>query len=132
MLPSASIHRRLVAVTLALLAWSGTAGAEELVLKSDETLPVAMAQRPATIIIGNPNIADITVQDSTLLLTGKGFGTTNVIIFDEDGEKIRDWQVHVIRQDTYGVAVFKAGKQELYTCRTDCEMPAGTSQAAVK
>lgn len=127
---STSILRRLFAIPAVLLACAGSAQAEELVLQANETLPVALAERPATIIIGNPAIADATVQDNKLLLSGKGFGNTNVMIFNDDGEKIRDWQVHVIRQDPYGVAVFKAGKQELYTCKADCETLAGASQAA--
>lgn len=127
-----SLHRRLFAFTVAVSLWSGSAVAEDVVLPSNETLPVELAERPATIIIGNPNIADITVQDNTLLMTGKGFGSTNVIVLNDAGETIRDWQVHVIRQDAYGVAVFKAGKRELYSCKADCETSGETSQAASK
>lgn len=125
-----SIRRGIFAVPLLLFAWTGNAVAEDMVLQSDQTLPVDLAERPATIVIGNPGIADISVQDNRLLFTGKGFGTTNVIIFNDAGEKIRDWQVHVTRQDAYGVAVFKAGKRELYSCKTDCETPGEASQAA--
>ena len=52
-----------------------------------------------TIVIGNPEIADASVQDaSTVVLTGKGFGVTNLVILDEDGSPIIDEQVTVVRQ----------------------------------
>ena len=38
----------------------------------------------ATVIIGNPGVADVTIQDpQTLVLTGKSYGTTNLIVLDQ-------------------------------------------------
>ena len=47
---------------------------------------VKLSRAADTIIIGNPEIADASVQDaSTVVLTGKGFGVTNLVILDEAG-----------------------------------------------
>ena len=50
---------------------------------------VKLSQPAATVIIGNPEIADATVRDSrTLVLTGRGFGQTNLVILDRAGNPI--------------------------------------------
>ena len=49
---------------------------------------VKLSRAADTIVIGNPEIADASVQDaSTVVLTGKGFGVTNLVVLDEDGTR---------------------------------------------
>ena len=44
----------------------------------------------ATVIIGNPGVADVTIQDpQTLVLTGKSYGQTNLIVLDSAGQPDR-------------------------------------------
>ena len=58
---------------------------------------VKLSRAADTIVIGNPAIADASVQDATtVVLTGKGFGVTNLVILDEAGAPIVDEQVTVI------------------------------------
>ena len=41
----------------------------------------------ATVVIGNPGVADVTIQDpQTLILTGKNYGQTNMIVLDQKGQ----------------------------------------------
>ena len=55
---------------------------------------IKLSRAADTIIIGNPEIADASVQDaSTVVLTGKGFGVTNLVILDDTGAPIIDEQV---------------------------------------
>ena len=50
---------------------------------------IKLSHAAATVIIGNPEIADATVRDSqTLVLTGRGFGQTNLVILDAGGNPI--------------------------------------------
>ena len=52
----------------------------------------------ATVIIGNPGIADVTIQDpQTLILTGKSYGQTNLIVLDATGNPIADTMIEVVR-----------------------------------
>lgn len=112
---------RMTPLFVASLVWIGPTHAEDLTLRGDQTFIMTLAEKPSTIIVGNPNIADVSMHANTLLFLAKGFGTTNVTLLDDRGKEIRDWQVHVVRDDRYGVAVFKAGKRELLTCKVDCE-----------
>ena len=51
----------------------------------------------ATVVIGNPGVADVTIQDpETLVLTGKSYGETNMIVLDAKGNPIADTMVDVV------------------------------------
>ena len=68
-------------------------------VKMNQAKIVKLARPADTIVVGNPAIADAAVQDaSTIVLTGKGFGVTNLVILDGDGNPIVDEQVTVVRQ----------------------------------
>ena len=79
--------------------------------------------RPAdTIVVGNPAIADAAVQDaSTIILTGKGFGVTNLVILDGDGNPIVDAQVTVVRQAASSVRVYRRADIQTLSCTPYCE-----------
>ena len=79
--------------------------------------------RPAdTIVIGNPAIADASVQDaSTIVLTGKGFGVTNLVVLDRDGSPIIDEQVTVVRQAASSVRIYRRAQIQTMSCTPYCE-----------
>ncbi|MER8856349.1 pilus assembly protein N-terminal domain-containing protein [Mesorhizobium sp. M0757] len=79
--------------------------------------------RPAdTIVVGNPAIADASVQDaSTIVLTGKGFGVTNLVVLDHDGSPIVDEQVTVVRQDASSVRIYRRASVQTMSCTPYCE-----------
>ena len=79
--------------------------------------------RPAdTIVVGNPAIADASVQDaSTIVLTGKGFGVTNLVVLDQDGSPIVDEQVTVVRQDASSVRIYRRASVQTMSCTPYCE-----------
>ena len=69
---------------------------------------VKLARPADTIVVGNPAIADASVQDaSTIVLTGKGFGVTNLVVLDQDGNPIIDEQVTVVRQTASPCAIYR-------------------------
>ena len=50
---------------------------------------LSFSEPARTIIIGNPGIVDGTLNDeSTLVLTGKAVGVTNMIVFGEAGREL--------------------------------------------
>ena len=83
---------------------------------------VKLAGRPTRSSIGNPAIADASVQDaSTIVLTGKGFGVTNLVILDADGNPIVDEQVTVVRQTASSVRVYRRADIQTLSCTPYCE-----------
>ena len=83
---------------------------------------VMRVSRPADIvIIGNPAIADATVQDSqTLIITGHSFGTTNLIVLDPEGLVIADESITVAPQNDQVVTVYRRASRQTYSCTPDC------------
>lgn len=83
---------------------------------------VKLARPADTIVIGNPAIADASVQDSsTVVLTGKGFGVTNLVIMDAEGAPIVDEQVYVTRQDSRSVRIYRRAEVQTLSCTPLCE-----------
>ena len=88
----------------------------------NEAKIVKLARPADTIIIGNPAIADASVQDSrTIVLTGKGFGTTNLVVLDTSGSPIIDEQVTVSRDDTNSVRIYRRSTIQTLSCTPYCE-----------
>ena len=79
--------------------------------------------KPAdTIVVGNPLIADASVQDaSTIVLTGKGFGQTNLVVLAEDGSPIVDQQISVTRNSASTVRIYRRAQIQTLHCAPYCE-----------
>ncbi|MDG4883522.1 pilus assembly protein N-terminal domain-containing protein [Mesorhizobium sp. WSM4884] len=83
---------------------------------------VKLSRAADTIVIGNPAIADAAVQDaSTVVLTGKGFGVTNLVVLDSDGSPIIDEQVTVVRQAASSVRIYRRAEVQTMSCTPYCE-----------
>ena len=83
---------------------------------------VKLARAADTIVVGNPLIADAAVQDaSTIVLTGKGFGVTNLVVLDRDGSPIIDEQVTVVRQNASSVRIYRRSQVQTLSCTPYCE-----------
>jgi len=76
----------------------------------------------ATVIIGNPGVADITIQDpQTLVLTGKSYGQTNLIVLDDMGNPIADTMVSVVQGQTDLVTVYMGTARNTLACQPVCQ-----------
>ena len=83
---------------------------------------VKLSRAADTVVIGNPAIADASVQDaSTIVLTGKGFGVTNLVVLDSDGSPIIDEQVTVTRQAASSVRIYRRAEVQTMSCTPYCE-----------
>jgi len=83
---------------------------------------VKLSRAADTIVIGNPAIADASVQDSTtIVLTGKGFGVTNLVVLDEEGNPIVDEQITVSRQTVDSVRIYRRAEIQTLSCTPYCE-----------
>jgi len=84
---------------------------------------VKLARPADTIVIGNPAIADASVQDdTTIVLTGRGFGVTNLVVLDADGNPIVDEQVTVSRDNPpHSVRIYRRAIVQTLSCTPYCE-----------
>ena len=93
-----------------------------LTVTMDQARVVRLPARVATLVIGNPLIADAAVQNGGLMvLTGKGIGSTNLIALDARGEQLMSVQIRVRPQNDAVVQVYRGVERETYSCTPTCE-----------
>lgn len=97
--------------------------AETVTVNVDQARIMRLPERVATIVIGNPLIADATLQSGGfLVLTGKGYGATNLLALDRSGKIVMDETVRVIGpQGGDLVVVYKGVDRESYSCAPECQ-----------
>jgi len=97
---------------------------------SDEAISVSVDQaklfklpnRVATIVVGNPLIADVTLQNGGIIVvTGKGYGATNFIAMDRGGEVLVDRTIQVEGPSDRLVTVYRGVDRETYSCMPLCQ-----------
>jgi Flp pilus assembly secretin CpaC len=72
-------------------------------------------------VIGNPLIADVTIQaGGMMVVTGKGYGLTNIIALDRAGKVLMDRAVQV-EGPVDIVVVYRGINRESYSCTPTCE-----------
>ncbi len=105
------------------VALNGIAGATEPITVTVDRAKILRITTPATtVVIGNPAIVDATMPDEqTLVLTGKSFGTTNLIIMDEMGRQIADQVLHVRMPQDNSVVIMRGPSRYTYNCTPTCE-----------
>ncbi len=88
----------------------------------DRAKVIRIAKAADTVIVGNPFIVDATIQDArTIVLTGRNFGVTNLIVLDSDGDPIVDETVVVRGHETNIVRIYRQSNRETLSCSPVCE-----------
>lgn len=96
--------------------------AGDLVVRYDQSQLLRLPRPASEIIVGNPSIADVALQDGNLLVvTGKTFGITNIIALDAEHNVIQDQRVMVERDDRRVVNLMKGTQRFTYSCTPNCE-----------
>src|SRR6202167_2345831 len=129
---SSSLRTRLRAISgfrllaMAMLVWPAVAFAETapdaIAVNVDQAKLVKLPARVATIVVGNPLIADVTLQaGGVLVVTGKGYGATNFIAMDRAGEILVDRLIQVEGPTDQLVTIYRGVERESYSCMPICQ-----------
>ncbi len=98
------------------------AAGEPIVILLDQARVVKLPDRAATVVVGNPLIADLTIQPGGIaVITGKGYGATNFIVMDRGGAVLTDKTVEVKGPTDRTVVVYRGVLRETYSCQPYCE-----------
>ena len=123
-------NKRLLAVAAVLLlsapalvpAAGVAAEGDPISVKVNMARILRVSTPAATVIIGNPGVADVTIQDpQTLVLTGKSYGQTNLIVLDSMGNPIADTLVEVIQAQADVVTVYLGQARTTLACAPVCQ-----------
>jgi len=113
--------KKLAALSVSTLLLAGSALAGQFTVESGKTKQLRLKTDASSVVIGNPNIADVAVANGKLLfVSGKAFGTTNLLIFDSAGNTIYAADVVVTTNSANLVTVNRAGANYSYDCAPEC------------
>jgi hypothetical protein len=89
---------------------------------ADHALVLRLPIRTSTVVVGNPMIADVSIQrNGTAVFTGKSYGVTNVIVQDAAGVILGETIVRVAGNKEAVVVLHRGLERESYVCSERCE-----------
>lgn len=119
-----------IGATFALLSLSPLASAGQYMsqgqayqVELNKTQILRLPSSAGAVVIGNPSIADVSVHAAdTLFVIGRGYGETNLVILDRQGQTIMDADVQVSQSvSPQSVRVFNGGQRQSYNCAPNCQ-----------
>jgi Flp pilus assembly secretin CpaC len=112
-------------LAIGFLLWpavSLAAPADRIAVNVDQAKLVKLPPKVSTIVVGNPLIADVTLQGGgVVVVTGKGYGATNFIAMDRAGDILVDRLIQVEGPQDQIVTVYKGVERESYSCMPICQ-----------
>ncbi len=116
LLLSAALLAALLAAPLAANAQDGALNVE-----IDRSARVQLRGAAASIIVGNPQIADVSLVDAnTMFIVGKGYGVTEVVAVDGVGRTLFQREVVVTGGSTGSVRVWRGAQATEMACGVSC------------
>jgi Flp pilus assembly secretin CpaC len=112
-----------IAATLLVAALTAPAAADEpIVVSLDRARIVKLPERATTVVVGDPLIADVSIEHGGIIvITGKGYGATNLIVMDKGGAVLMEKSVEVMGPTDPTVVVYRGVNQETYSCTPICQ-----------
>ena len=116
-------HSLLFGLLGCALVAAAPAQADTVSVSLDQARLLKIPDRVTTIVIGNPLIADAALQGGGLLvITGKGYGATNLLALDRDGKVVMSKNVQVIGPGGEDlVVVYRGVARETWSCASECQ-----------
>ncbi len=104
------------------MAITTASAADAVSVNVDQAKLIKLTGRVATLVVGNPLIADVALQPGgVIVVTGKSYGATNVIAMDRSGEILEDRIIQVEGPTDQLVTVYRGGERETYSCMPICQ-----------
>jgi len=118
----ASLARRAAAIAALMILTGVAARAETITVRLDQAKIARLPAGVSTIVVGNPLIADVSLQQGGLMvITGKGYGVTNLIALDRGGNMLSEQSIQVQGPTDNVVVVYRGMDRESYSCTPRCE-----------
>jgi Flp pilus assembly secretin CpaC len=113
-------------LAIGMLLWPAAALAapavDSILVNVDQAKLVKLPSKVATIVVGNPLIADVALQNGGIIVvTGKGYGATNFIAMDRAGDILVDRIIQVDGPTDQLVTIYRGVDRESYSCMPICQ-----------
>ena len=118
--PARLIIRLTALALLAAAVLGAPVAAQALVVPLDHSQRLHLSGAASSVLVGNPQIADVTVVDShTLYLQGKGYGVTNLVVLDRAGRTLFSQDI-IVAAGGASVSVYRGGDRTDFGCTPRC------------
>jgi Flp pilus assembly secretin CpaC len=97
------------------------AGGQVLTVEVDESQILQLPKTPGAIVIGNPSVADVSIQGQKIFVHGRGYGETNLTILDLEGNQMANFNLVGINTKQTTLQVFRGVERSSYSCAPSCE-----------
>jgi Flp pilus assembly secretin CpaC len=95
---------------------------EPITVHVDQAKVLKLPDRTATLVVGNPLIADVAVQPGGIVvITAKSHGATNLVALDRNGTILMEHPVQVLGPTDRIVVIYRGIDRESYSCTPTCE-----------
>jgi Flp pilus assembly secretin CpaC len=112
-----------IAAAGAALAGAALAASPSIVVPIDQSTRLNVPGSASSVLVGNPLVADVTVVDSrTLYVSGRGYGSTDVVVLDQFGGALFRGSVVVTAPDVGRVSVYRGGARTDLACAPGCQV----------
>lgn len=111
-----------VAVAVMALAVAGSALAQSAMnIGIDRSQRISVRGSISSVVVNNPQIADVTVVDAnTLVIQGKGYGQTEILAVDAIGRPLFQNQIIVTGGQAGSLRVWRGGQATEMACAATC------------
>ena len=111
-----------IALTLTAAApLAASAQSRSLDVEIDRVQRIQLRGAASSVIVANPDVADVTVVDAaTLFITGRGFGSTELVVVDAIGRTLFQTVVNVTSPAEGHVRVWRGGQSVDMACGASC------------
>jgi Flp pilus assembly secretin CpaC len=93
-----------------------------IIARIDEATAITLPGSAASVIVGNPAVADVNIVDRRrIAVLGRAYGTTNVMVYDAGGRLIYNGLVTVTSPSAGHVSMFRGALVHNFTCGPRCE-----------
>lgn len=112
------MRRAFFAVAALIAATPASAAGDSVALGLDEVHTLTFKTPVATVYVGNPTIADVTMLDARhAFVQGKGYGRTNIVALNRDNVQVFNAHITVVGGQGGGTVTLNRGAQRVtLTC----------------
>jgi Flp pilus assembly secretin CpaC len=93
---------------------------EPLSIKTDSSQLLTVSSEPGTVVIGNPSIADVTMNGKQIFVHGRAYGETNLLILDSGGNQIANFDITVVENSQNQVTLYRGTAHSTFSCAPNC------------
>jgi Flp pilus assembly secretin CpaC len=115
-------HAAILAALGLLSAAAAAQAASRVTVGINQGLRLQVGGSAANVVVANPAIADVTVVDAhSVIILGKGYGTTQIMVLDSTGRLLMDSIVTVNAPAEGQMTVYRGPLAQQYDCSPRCE-----------